>query len=554
MIVSSSVPLHAMSAALFGSSPDAPLHLEMWSRPDVITVRLHAWSAGFEDKPTVVDYGVPLVHMLPTLRRRFATQLAGAGGLFVFEDEPLDPLADSQAATSSPPVSPCAVSPVTAAAAAATAAASASAAPSSTGLLGSLRSKRKGTNAQSLLPEITLRLVDGGGRSFWLTTAHSLVDQGCTPANSSKSILEVHQVRPEMLQMPKQVDPHLIVIRGELTVRSFGRTGAPLAKERVMCCVLIDHFLFLQKKASDKAAEAVILLEYHTLHAGPPLELRRQHVAYSPAAARSWTLSCASAIETRRWYEALARQCLSGEARVFGAPLKDVLAREKTAVPAVVSQCIDYLRVGVRLNCEGLFRKTGHRALLEFARDQFDAGGAVDLNQVPRIDEEAVAALLKTYFSELPEPIIPFALYGAAMATEGVTERVISFVKGELPTMNLEVLHALCRLLKDTAARSSHNKMTAKSLGIIFGPTLLRQRHGELDDERLVADITVCSRFCQVLIERAEQLAPGLDRATIHADHIGAVEVEWASEVGDDARQSIDFADLDAMIDSTPTV
>ena len=53
--------------------------LEMWQEPDVIHCRLYAWGAGAEDKPTVIDYACPLLHMLPVLRSRFAAQLAPAG-------------------------------------------------------------------------------------------------------------------------------------------------------------------------------------------------------------------------------------------------------------------------------------------------------------------------------------------------------------------------------------------------------------------------------------------------------------------------------------------
>jgi hypothetical protein len=550
MIISSNVPLHTTAVGTANV-------LEMWQVPDVMTVRLHAWSAGSEDKPTVIDYACPLLHMLPVIRRRFASQLAPGNAPVV-----CDELVDDAVVPSSPPLSPRNHSPPPPAATsssvsstATTASATASAANGSGAmigagsgesipLLGTLRgASKRSKQAAALLPEVTFRLIEGGanGQSFWLSTAHSLVEQGCAPTNA-KAILEVHCVRPELLRLPKQVDAHRIVMRGPLTVRAFGRNEAPLGKERNYWCILIDFFLFLLKKA-DKAAESVVLLEYHTVNldakdAAAPIELRRQHQVYSPSATHSYQLVCPNAAEKRRWYESIAKKCLSGATRVFGVALADVVARDRAAVPAIVQRCVDYLRVGTRLNSEGLFRKTGFRAVLEFARDLFDAGGAVDLEQVPRVDEIAVAALLKMYFAELPEPLIPFALYEGVVATEGAPDRVVSFVKAELPTLQLEVLYSVCRLLKETASRANHNKMTAKSLGIIWGPTLLRQRHGDLSNERLVADVTNCSRVCQSLIERADQLEPSLERRTMYASTVAAVHVDWETTSSTTHRDS----------------
>jgi hypothetical protein len=128
-------------------------------------------------------------------------------------------------------------------------------------ILDSFLSSRRGTNAA--MPEITLRLVESGvhGRSFWLTTARSLRDQGCTPQNSAKSILEVHCVRPEMLKMPRQINSHRILMRGQIIVAAYGANKETIVKPKLVNGLLADHFLFLMKKPDSKAADSVILLE-----------------------------------------------------------------------------------------------------------------------------------------------------------------------------------------------------------------------------------------------------------------------------------------------------
>ena len=121
---------------------------------------------------------------------------------------------------------------------------------------------------------------------------------------------------------------------------------------------------------------------------------------------------------------------------------------------------------------------------------------------------------MKLFFSELPEPLIPFRFYERIIAVGDDADRVVSLAQAELPTTNLELLYFLTCLLADVCKRSNLNKMTARSLGIIFGPTLLRQRQGELSTDRLVSDTTICSKICETFINKSSNLKPAEDRRT----------------------------------------
>ena len=174
--------------------------LEMWQEPDVIRTRLFAWGAGAEDKPTVIDYACPLLHMLPILRSRFATHLAPPGaGVNKWLAQEIDGN-DANSPPRSPrsPRSPRLAGDekassldssgeVTNSAVLSRRSSSSSSRVGSPSFLHTLRgsSKRK----QELLPEVTLRLVENGSnaRTYWLSTARSLREQGCTPSNSANS-------------------------------------------------------------------------------------------------------------------------------------------------------------------------------------------------------------------------------------------------------------------------------------------------------------------------------------------------------------------------------
>lgn len=186
---------------------------------------------------------------------------------------------------------------------------------------------------------------------------------------------------------------------------------------------------------------------------------------------------------------------------------------------------------------------------------------------------QTVASLFKLFFAELPEPLVPFRFYDDLIALADDDDRIVALLNAEFPTSNLELLFFVSSLLAEVCSHSRANKMTPKSLGIIFGPTLLRQRHGELTNERLVSDTAACSRVCEVFIRRAASLEPSADRRTVRASSVADVNVQWSAPSAqyslipnlddfdanaarvsssnvsnsDMSLTSVDFSDLDAM-------
>jgi hypothetical protein len=115
-----------------------------------------------------------------------------------------------------------------------------------------------------------------------------------------------------------------------------------------------------------------------------------------------------------------------------------------------------------------------------------------------------IAGLVKLYFREMPEPLIPFELYDAILAAAGtllppsldgkigspaasrvgIMKNIIDLLE---PDSKL-VLKVLCWHLfrvhhllpltspKQVAQHSEHNKMTLDNLSIVFAPNLVRPR------------------------------------------------------------------------------
>eukprot|EP01114_Cavostelium_apophysatum_P018776 TRINITY_DN5888_c0_g1_i1.p1 TRINITY_DN5888_c0_g1~~TRINITY_DN5888_c0_g1_i1.p1 ORF type:complete len:628 (+),score=190.06 TRINITY_DN5888_c0_g1_i1:273-1886(+) len=174
----------------------------------------------------------------------------------------------------------------------------------------------------------------------------------------------------------------------------------------------------------------------------------------------------------------------SNEGRVFGRRLSEV---GNPKVPAVVTQCIDYLSSPANLSEEGILRQSGSKALIDKWKQDYDDGQQV---QFEKTDPHAVAGLLKSFFRELPEPIIPsetnekmaavIAQQNDPEITANISmEFLIDSIKMELlellqriPQENYEVLKMLVEFLRSVEAKSAKNKMTTTNILTCLAPSL----------------------------------------------------------------------------------
>ncbi len=89
-----------------------------------------------------------------------------------------------------------------------------------------------------------------------------------------------------------------------------------------------------------------------------------------------------------------------------------------------------------------------------------------------------VAGLLKMYFREQPEPVVPLSSYAALLdAGSKPMDEFVPAVRREIlkfPPINVECLRLLFAFLYRVAVLSEFNKMTSENLGIVFAPNLLR--------------------------------------------------------------------------------
>ncbi|KER27115.1 hypothetical protein T265_05804 [Opisthorchis viverrini] len=203
-----------------------------------------------------------------------------------------------------------------------------------------------------------------------------------------------------------------------------------------------------------------------------------------------------------------ARQKYASEgSKQFGVPLK-FLVNSATGefVPGIVCNiCECILQNGLSL--QGIFRVNGGVRLIETLRRSLERSGGCSLNVTEATELYALAGVLKLFLREIPDGLIPkehtmqfvhtsnpdlayasddivsspfMGTYTTAqVVTESEKNGSVDTIKLEalvqqLPEENAHLLHYLCRFLDTMSRNECENKMSAQSLGILFGPCVFR--------------------------------------------------------------------------------
>ena len=176
-------------------------------------------------------------------------------------------------------------------------------------------------------------------------------------------------------------------------------------------------------------------------------------------------------------------------------------------LPRVLREATSFLLAPENIKTEGLFRVNARAITLEVLREAYDRGqkfivwregkfvmtfhqwkegfGDVTVNEVDQIDGYSVyaaAGLIKSWYSDLKEPIFPESSYAFLERTYGDQEVTVDSIfdligdSSEWSPISRSNRQALrMHLLPTLSAICKHkeNKMTAKSLGVCFAPSLL---------------------------------------------------------------------------------
>ncbi|XP_028249582.1 rho GTPase-activating protein 6 isoform X2 [Parambassis ranga] len=157
-------------------------------------------------------------------------------------------------------------------------------------------------------------------------------------------------------------------------------------------------------------------------------------------------------------------------------------------VPRIVDLCCQHLEK-YGLQTVGIFRVGSSKKRVRQLRDEFDQGWEVNLDEEHSVHD--VAALLKEFLRDMPDPLLTRELYTAFINTllldDSDQQSVIRLLIFLLPPCNSDTLQRLLCLLSTVYAHAEDrldnegqeltgNKMTSLNLATIFGPNLLHKQ------------------------------------------------------------------------------
>lgn len=182
-------------------------------------------------------------------------------------------------------------------------------------------------------------------------------------------------------------------------------------------------------------------------------------------------------------------------------------------VPLIVEKCIAAVDASA-LDYEGIYRKTGGSGQSKLITQLFERGdyAAFDLLDTERFNDIcSTTSVLKTYFRTLPNPLLTFVLHDEFIFASSIQDPVHRSAKyadlvKQLPTEHYYTLRILMLHLYRIQNRHEQNLMTARNLGVVFGPTLMRSRNPAAE----FSDMAGKALTIEWLVENAPTIFPPL--------------------------------------------
>ncbi|TFJ98647.1 prefoldin subunit 6 [Platysternon megacephalum] len=191
------------------------------------------------------------------------------------------------------------------------------------------------------------------------------------------------------------------------------------------------------------------------------------------------------------------------ESNYFGVPLSTVVTPEKP-IPIFIERCIEYIEA-TGLSTEGIYRVSGNKSEMESLQRQFDQDHSLDLAEKD-FTVNTVAGAMKSFFSELPDPLVPYNMQIELVEAHKINDReqklhALKEVLKKFPKENYEVFKYVISHLNKVSHNNRVNLMTSENLSICFWPTLMRPDFSTMD-------ALTATRTYQTIIELFIQQCP----------------------------------------------
>ncbi|KAG7243436.1 hypothetical protein INR49_011893 [Caranx melampygus] len=163
---------------------------------------------------------------------------------------------------------------------------------------------------------------------------------------------------------------------------------------------------------------------------------------------------------------------------IFCVPIETVAQQEGVLVPHVVRCCVEEVeRRG--MDEVGIYRISGTSSEISTLKAAFNSNLREAVTRLRTAEVNAVSGVLKLYFRELPEPLIPTELFqslASAMDIQDYNSKLVSLLSllQSCPDPNRNTFLYLMHHLQRVSEKENINKMSMMNLATVFGPSLLR--------------------------------------------------------------------------------
>ncbi|XP_026825602.1 rho GTPase-activating protein 21 isoform X6 [Ooceraea biroi] len=178
-------------------------------------------------------------------------------------------------------------------------------------------------------------------------------------------------------------------------------------------------------------------------------------------------------------------------------------------VPLIVEMCTSIVEAR-GLEVVGIYRVPGNTAAIAQLTDSVNRGFENINLQDPRwSDVNVISSLLKSFFRQLPDSLLTAELYPMFIDADKIEDpqrrmTTIRKLLRDLPEHHFETLKYLMQHLKKIVEHSEINKMEAKNLAIVFGPTLVRASGSRDNMMTMVTDMSHQCRIVESLLNNVD--------------------------------------------------
>ncbi|XP_065904356.1 rho GTPase-activating protein 45-like isoform X2 [Dysidea avara] len=213
---------------------------------------------------------------------------------------------------------------------------------------------------------------------------------------------------------------------------------------------------------------------------------------------------------------------LQRKLRTFGVDFQKYLETTHCNIPIIVTKCINELDER-GLDVRGIYRLSGAKTKMDRLCRLFEAGG--DRVELSDQSPHQIAACLKLYLRELPEPLLTHALYSDFISCakdagntlplkaeeedeEGKEEAMVLRLQDLLTKLDPSHYLTMARLLFHLHRVHQHHRcncMPASNLGIVFGPNLLQPKETQ-SSYLALKEMTYQAKAIELLIYYTDRL------------------------------------------------